>query len=194
MDAFQGGGTGRTPLVLIGAAKFNPSQRGNRASAPSAIARFLATKFPVFYIDEFRSSINCPKCFNAMHVVRGTRERHWTCSNESCRSTGMTVNFLVNKDKSAAVNMFICMVSMLMCGERPIRFRRPKKDDDDDCGGGNSGGGGDSGGGGNSGGGGDSGGGDGTGDSGRSRKRTESCRFQKLSDLTNGHWYTTSNK
>ncbi len=40
--------------------------------------------------------------------------------------------FLVNKDKSAAVNMFLCMVSMLLFGKRPKQFRPPEKKGIDD--------------------------------------------------------------
>ena len=123
---------GRTPLVLIGDGKFSSSQRGNRSASTTGIANFLATKFPVFYIDEFKSSISCPKCYRELTVVKGTRNRHWTCKNEACRSAGHTESFLVHKDKSAAINMFLCMISMLMCGKRPQQLRRPTKEKDGD--------------------------------------------------------------
>jgi hypothetical protein len=34
---------------------------------------------------------------------------------------------MVNKDKSAAVNMFLCAMAMLMCGKRPKSFRPKDK-------------------------------------------------------------------
>jgi hypothetical protein len=34
---------------------------------------------------------------------------------------------MVNKDKSAAVNMFLCAMAMLMCGKRPKPFRPKDK-------------------------------------------------------------------
>ena len=130
VDAMQGNGEGRTPVVLVGEAKFNPSQRGNRAAAPFEIVRFLSTKFPVFYIDEYNTSQLCPKCFQQLKVVPRTRNRHWICSNVECMVSGCGRPFLVHKDKSAAMNMFLCMVATLMCGKRPMQFRRPEKHDE----------------------------------------------------------------
>ena len=127
----QGSGEGRTPVVLVGGAKFNPSQRGNRASAPHEITQLLSTKFPVFFIDEYNTSKLCPKCFQQMTVVPRTRDRHWVCSNVECRASGCGRPFIVHKDKSAAMNMFLCMVATLMCGKRPMQFRRPTKDKHD---------------------------------------------------------------
>ena len=132
VDAVQGDGPGRTPMVLVGGSKFNSSQHGNRASATTAISTHLATKFPVFFIDEYCSSKNCPKCFTPLCVVSGTRNRNWICKNEGCKSAGCSEPFMVNKDKSAAINMFLCMVAMMMSGKRPKPFRRPDKKKDKD--------------------------------------------------------------
>jgi hypothetical protein len=149
VDALQGNAPGRTPVVLVGSADFNPAQRGNQSSAPVAITTFLATKFPVFFIDEYNTSKLCPKCFQELKVVRNTRNRHWICKNVLCRSVP-DHDFLVHKDKSAAINMFLCFLSMLMCGKRPKQFRRPERKKssggDDDPGGGGGADGGDDGG------------------------------------------------
>jgi hypothetical protein len=92
------------------------------------IANFLTTKFPVFFINEYRTSMNCPKCFKVLRVVPGTRKRLWTCGTDECKSCGHGDEpFMVNKHKSAAVNMFLCAMAMLMCGNRPKPFRPKDK-------------------------------------------------------------------
>ena len=127
VDSIQLNGAGRTPVVLVGGGHFSSTVRGHRAAGPKEIISFLATKFPVFYIDEYNTSQCCPKCFRIMQVVPGTQYRHWTCSNPACRSPGHSEPFLVHKDKSAAINMFLCMLATLMSGKRPKQFRRPTK-------------------------------------------------------------------
>lgn len=149
VDSIQLDGNGRTPVVLVGGGQFSSSMRGHRAAGQKEIVQFLATKFPVFFIDEYNTSKCCPKCFKTMNVVPGTQYRHWTCSNPECRSKGHSEPFLVNKDKSAAINMFLCMLATLMSGKRPKQFRRPTKkktgvgdsgdDETDDSGGDDSG-------------------------------------------------------
>jgi hypothetical protein len=139
VDALQGNEPGRTPMVLIGGGDFNTSQRGNRSSPAKAISRILATKFPVFFIDEHYTSKLCPKCFGELQAVKRTRNRHWVCKNLLCRSVP-DHDFLVHKDKSAAINMFLCFLSLIMCGKRPKPFRKKEDGNNGDPGGGGGGG------------------------------------------------------
>jgi hypothetical protein len=119
------------PVLLIGRPTFKSTMKGKRASNPVAIIEYLKRFFPVILIDEFNTSKLCPCCQGFLEKKRGVKgTRVWECT-KGCKSPKQpTKNLTVNKDVSAAVNIFTIFITLLMCGARPIAFCPKTKSDD----------------------------------------------------------------
>ena len=132
-------------VVAYGAAKFNPSMRGNAPAPNARIARGLErlVGVKVAYVDEFRTSKLCCTCHNELAPLQSTNHAeslpqvpiqppqaprqhgyHGTlqCTNYNCRAHGKPWN----RDVNAAINMASLFLYNLDNGHqaRPSSFKR----------------------------------------------------------------------
>jgi hypothetical protein len=115
------------PILIIGRPTFKSSMKGHRASNPQAIIEYLKRFFAVIVISEYNTSKLCPCCHQYLKQKPKTKgTRIWQCV-KGCKSLKKPDQMLtVNKDVSAAVNIFTIFITLLMTGKRLAAFS-PKK-------------------------------------------------------------------
>jgi hypothetical protein len=120
----------KAPIIIAGKPTFTGVQ-GKRSVPSSSILDYLKRHFAVILVDEYNTSQKCPKCCGQLEEAEGIRIK--VCPNVECRSTkctGEKIQFHVNRDVSAPMNM-IRIAFNLICGqERPKPFQIPRKPQD----------------------------------------------------------------
>ena len=114
------------PILVIGKPTFKSSIKGKKSSCPKKTIEFLRRFFVVVVIDEHNTSKLCPQCFEFLALKNGQKgTRIWECGSNKCIKDGK--KFYVNKDVSAAVNMFSIFMSLMSTGKRPECFLKQDK-------------------------------------------------------------------
>lgn len=110
------------PILVIGKPTFNSSIKGKRSACPKKTIDFLRRFFVVVVIDEYNTSKLCPRCFAYLTLKEDGQKgtRIWECGSNKCMKDDK--KFYVNKDVSAAVNMFTIFMSLMSTGKRPDCF------------------------------------------------------------------------
>lgn len=115
------------PILVIGIPTFQSSMKGKRSSCPKAIIEYLKRFFPVVMINEFNTSKLCPCCHEYLVHKQGTKgTRVWECKHGCKSPKHPEKSLIVNKDVSAALNIFTIFITLLSTGKRPSAFA-PKK-------------------------------------------------------------------
>ena len=114
----------RVPILLIGKATFKASKKGKRAANPSAIVDYLKRFFPVIIVVEYLTSKLYSCCFYQLKRKTGSAgTRVLRMSNWLQSSRNVNNPLIVNKDSSAALNIFQIFLSILVHA-----VSHPKKD------------------------------------------------------------------
>ena len=147
---------GRAPIIVFGNPTFKASAKRQRSGAPKKLLRYLKRFFTVVVIGEYNTSKLCPRCQGELDLIDPKGTRMWKCPScrshcekplygvggERNAATLFGLNpefpprewpppviehpFIVNKDISAALNMFHIFYHLIATGERPAAFS-PKK-------------------------------------------------------------------
>jgi hypothetical protein len=116
------------PLILYGAAKFNPNGKHELSAPTTYLSKHCSIHFPVQYIDEYYTSKVCSKCDQILRPVSSringkVREirglRH--CDSNVCAQTSF-----VNRDLNAALNILRCSPNRPKSLDRGTIHSKPK--------------------------------------------------------------------
>ena len=118
------------PIIVMGIPTFKSSMKKKRACAPKKTVEYVSRFFTLVMIGEYLTSQRCPQCFSFLKKKFKDSTRVWECPE--CKVTPPNqpdeeVPFVVNKDVSAALNIFLIYASLIWTGERPLAFQ-PRKD------------------------------------------------------------------
>lgn len=128
----------KMPLIIVGNGKFG-SVRGKQSGCPSFLRDYLSRFFCVVVVDEYKTSQLCPKCWKQLEETKSWGIK--TCKNPDClpdklrqtqsecsAESGTQPVYTVNRDISAAMNMFSIVACMITFGLRPKEFSRTEND------------------------------------------------------------------
>ena len=114
-------------LLLVGRVTFG-HQRGHRSTPAKAFVKALARQFLVVEVSEYMTSQLCDVCHGRLVKTRAHSVRHWRCEHRGRPPDNVRGRFdgrEINKDVSAAFNMFVIGVTLVVLGERPTAFCSP---------------------------------------------------------------------
>jgi hypothetical protein len=107
-NRMQGPMQANKPLILFGAAKFNPNSKNELSAPTTSLSRACSRRFKVLMVDEFNTTKVCSNCDcglspvktrNLKREIRGLRR----CSSSVCSQTSYK-----NRDLNAALNILRC--------------------------------------------------------------------------------------
>ena len=118
------------PIIVMGIPTFKATMKGKRACAPKKTVEYVSRFFTLVMIGEYLTSQRCPQCLAFLRKKFDHSTRIWECP--CCKVSPPNLPdeqapFVVNKDISAALNIFLIYASLIWTGERPLAFQ-PRKD------------------------------------------------------------------
>ena len=114
-------------IVIVGRVTFG-HRRGHRSTPAKSYVLALAKLYLVVEVSEYMTSQLCDVCHAKLVKTRGHSVRHWRCEHSGRppdNSRGRRGGVELNKDVSAAFNMFVIGLTLVLCGARPTAFCSP---------------------------------------------------------------------
>ena len=106
-------------MVAYGDGDVGGNMRGLPPVMSSTLARKMRQSASVVYVNEFRTSLNCSTCHEAMLKTQKFRVK--CCSNNTCTRTYW------NREVNAAINILNLFLELCHAGTRNSKFTRPNK-------------------------------------------------------------------
>jgi hypothetical protein len=114
-------------VVICGRVTFTHT-RGHRSTSAKSFVRSLAKLYRVIEVSEWGTSQRCNVCHGRLVRTRAHSVRYWRCESNgvTCHERDEQRKHEVNKDVSAALNMFQIGLALLLVQQRPLVFSSPR--------------------------------------------------------------------